>query len=128
MKQFPTLYTKRLILNEVLLDDSNAIFEMFSDPEVVEFYDFEVFKREQEAITLIENDSHKFEQSKMIRWAIREKSTGELIGGCGVNRFELHNHVAIISHEFKVTYMTFIMHHISPQDTFLLAFLASLFR
>jgi len=100
MNKFPILESERLILDEIKLKDSKVIFEMFSDPEVVEFYDFEVFKNEEEAIKLIESDLQKTKDKKLIRWAIREKSTGELIGGCGLNRFEFHNHVTVISYEF----------------------------
>ena len=51
------LKTQRLILDELQLNDSKAIFEMFSDPDVVEYYDFEVFKCEEEAVELIKKGS-----------------------------------------------------------------------
>lgn len=100
MKEFPVIKTSRLVLNEAVADDATAIFNMFSDPDVVEFYDFEVFKDQQQALKLIESDHKGFLDNQSLRWAIREKDTGLFIGGCGINRFISHNHVAVISYEF----------------------------
>ena len=99
MSIFPNLETERLILNQQTLEDSVPILEMFSDPEVTEFYDLS-FNSEDEAIALINNDSSRFIEGKGIRWAIRDKATNSFIGGCGINRFEESNHVAVIGYEF----------------------------
>ncbi|MFT4925988.1 MAG: ribosomal-protein-alanine N-acetyltransferase [Phenylobacterium sp.] len=100
MSNFPVLETSRLLLDEVVLTDSSAIFSMFSDPDVTEFYDFEVFRCEEEAIELINKDRQRNQANESRRWAVREKTSGQLIGGCGINRFEPSNHIAVISYEF----------------------------
>jgi ribosomal-protein-alanine N-acetyltransferase len=100
MNDFPILQTKRLHLNEVTMDDATFIFEMFADPAVTQFYDFEVFANEQQAVDLIKNDGQKIQDKQMLRWAVREKSTGQFLGGCGINRYAPANHVAVISYEF----------------------------
>ncbi|MDO6642174.1 MULTISPECIES: GNAT family N-acetyltransferase [unclassified Shewanella] len=99
MSNFPIIETKRLILNEQTVDDSKSIFAMFSDSDVTEFYDLH-FSIESEAVELIENDTKRFQESKSVRWAIREKSTNNFIGSCGINRFEESNDIAVIGYEF----------------------------
>ena len=76
------------------------ILNMFSDPEVTEFYDL-TLESESEAIELIKGDAERFANNKGVRWAIRDKSTNEFIGSCGINRFEESNHVAVIGYEFS---------------------------
>lgn len=99
MNTFPTLETKRLTLNEQTLEDANVIYEMFSDPDVTEFYDL-AFTDQSEAIEIIEGDAKRFKELKGIRWAFRDNTNGEFIGSGGINRFEESNHVAVIGYEF----------------------------
>ncbi|TRX55006.1 GNAT family N-acetyltransferase [Thalassomonas sp. M1454] len=99
MSNFPIIETERLILNEQIIDDSKSIFAMFSDSDVTEFYDLH-FTKEIEAVELIENDTKRFNERKSVRWAIREKSTNDFIGSCGINRFEDSNDIAVIGYEF----------------------------
>ncbi|USD36177.1 GNAT family N-acetyltransferase [Ferrimonas sp. SCSIO 43195] len=100
MNNFPIVETERLILDEQSNDDAKAIFAMFSDSEVTEFYDLH-FTSENEALELIENDNKSFREQKSVRWAIREKSTNEFVGSCGINRFEESNDVAVIGYELQ---------------------------
>ncbi|MGS0725684.1 GNAT family N-acetyltransferase [Shewanella sp. 0m-11] len=103
MVPFPQLETHRLMLNQQVLADSKLILQMFSDPEVIQFYDLD-FSHEAQAVELINNDTKRFEQGEGIRWAIRDKVTHKLLGGCGINRFECSNHVAVIGYEFFKEY------------------------
>ena len=103
MLAFPQLETERLVLNQQVLADSKLIFEMFSDPDVIQFYDLD-FSHEGQAIELINNDAKRYELGEGIRWAIRDKATHKLLGGCGINRFECSNHVAVIGYEFFKAY------------------------
>ncbi|WP_133406771.1 GNAT family N-acetyltransferase [Parashewanella tropica] len=100
LNSLPILETESLILNEQTLRDVEPIYEMFSDPDVTEFYDLS-FSDINEAIALVEDDSKRFNNGKGIRWAIRDKLSNRFIGGCGINRFEESNHVAVIGYEFS---------------------------
>lgn len=99
MKKFPIIETKRLVLDEQVIGDTQAIFSMFSDSEVTEFYDLH-FTKPSEAQELIESDAKRFLENKSLRWAIREKPSNHFIGSCGVNRFEESNDMAVIGYEF----------------------------
>ncbi|WP_299790184.1 GNAT family protein [uncultured Shewanella sp.] len=108
MNDFPTLNTARLLLNETTTDDAQAVFELFSDKQVTEYYDLEVFDSIKQALDLIESDAKKTLDNRMLRWAVREKTSegniGNYIGGCGINRFEPERHVAVIGYEFCRAY------------------------
>ena len=98
MDTFPTLESNRLILDQQTLSDTAAILALYSTPEVTEFYDL-TLATEEEARDLVNDDLNRFQEKKSVRWAIRDKDTREFIGGCGINRFEESNHVAVIGYE-----------------------------
>lgn len=41
---FPLLETERLLLTELRADDKAALFNLFSNPSVVEYYDLDAFR------------------------------------------------------------------------------------
>ena len=51
---FPEFRTTRLRLTRIRSDDAQCVFDIFSDPPVVEFYDIGPFKSMAEAEQLIE--------------------------------------------------------------------------
>lgn len=82
---FPELSTTRLLLTRVTSDDSASLYNLFSNPDVVKFYDLEPFTETIQADQLIALFESRFQASAGIRWAIRMKTSGELIGTCGFN-------------------------------------------
>jgi RimJ/RimL family protein N-acetyltransferase len=68
---FPEISTHRLRLNEIGEDDAKALFHHFSNKEVVEFYDLEVFEQLEQAQKLIALFKQRFDDALGIRWAIR---------------------------------------------------------
>src|SRR5215472_7517439 len=82
---FPEIETSRLILTRIKSADAQAIFELFSDPRVVEYYDLEALTTLDEAEQLIRLFESRFDAASGIRWAIREAGSGKLIGTCGIN-------------------------------------------
>lgn len=50
----PELETSRLILNKLSRDNSLALLAIFSDENVVKFYDIEAYKTEQQSLELID--------------------------------------------------------------------------
>ncbi len=100
MEQFPALETARLLLNETTLADTDSVFALLGDPRVLTYYDIEQFHEPEQAASLINSDAEKYANGLMLRWAVRERVTGQYIGGCGINRFEPSRHVAVIGYEF----------------------------
>ena len=57
---FPELETSRLTLNQLSSNDSEALFKIFSDKEVVKFYDIEAYDAEEQSLKLIEFFNARF--------------------------------------------------------------------
>ncbi|HEY9630240.1 MAG TPA: GNAT family N-acetyltransferase [Coleofasciculaceae cyanobacterium] len=75
------LETQRLILREMTLQDSDDLLEVFSDPEVMQFYP-QPFDRPMTQ-RWIERNIQRYAQHGFGLWAIVLKS-GKLIGDCGL--------------------------------------------
>lgn len=96
---FPSLETERLLLTELCIEDEADLFNLFSNPSVVEYYDLDVFREYTQAAKLISLFRSRFEQQLGIRWAIRLKTTGRLIGTCGFNSWSSKMRNAVIGYE-----------------------------
>ena len=97
--QFPIRTTKRLKLESLNKNDVKTLFDIFSDPQVIEKYDVEQFTQIEEASELIDYFDARFESDTGIRWAIRLKSTGKMIGTCGFTHWNKYDHSAVIGYE-----------------------------
>ncbi|SNY42615.1 ribosomal-protein-alanine N-acetyltransferase [Arsukibacterium tuosuense] len=96
---FPALKTERLLLSELQDDDKAEIFELFSNPSVVEYYDLAVFTEPGQAGNLISLFKSRYAEQAGIRWAIRLKATGNLIGTCGFNSWNSKMQNAVIGYD-----------------------------
>ena len=101
---FPELETARLILTSLSASDSEALLNIYSDAEVVKFYDIEAYKSEAQSAKLIDFFNARFTENIGIRWAIRLKATGKLIGTCGFNTWNQKMKNASIGYEIASEY------------------------
>ena len=101
---FPEFTTNRLTLSRITSSDVDSIFELFSSPDVVKFYDLEVFTERAQAENLIRLFESRIESSLGIRWAIRMKDSGNLIGTCGFNSWSDKMRNATIGYDLKPEY------------------------
>lgn len=83
-KQLP-FSTQRLILRELTPDDAQFAFELNNDPEVVRYTGDGAFESVEEARAFLENYSD-YKRNGFGRWGVVLKSTGALIGWCGLKR------------------------------------------
>jgi ribosomal-protein-alanine N-acetyltransferase len=102
--EFPIIKTPRLKLDKLTKDDREPLFAIFSDPKIIEHYDVERFKSIDEAERLIEYFDARFDSNTGIRWAIRNKSTGEFLGTCGFTNWNEFDHSAVIGYELSKEY------------------------
>jgi ribosomal-protein-alanine N-acetyltransferase len=102
--KFPELTTSRLKLTRITSTDTESIFEIFSNPEVVKYYDLESFSERSQAKQLIELFESRFVSASGIRWAIRLKETDELVGTCGFNTWSEKMRDATIGYDLNSKY------------------------
>jgi [ribosomal protein S5]-alanine N-acetyltransferase len=81
--EFPILYTDRLILREVTMNDSADIYHYLSDIEVMKYYGLAPFESLKDAEDEIEWYRNIFENCTGIRWGITLRETDKVIGSCG---------------------------------------------
>ncbi len=101
---FPELETSRLMLTKLSADDSPALLKIFSDEDVIKFYDIDVYDSEDQSLKLIELFNSRFIEGVGIRWAIRINDTGKLIGTCGFNSWNQKMKNAGIGYELSSKY------------------------
>ena len=75
--------TDRLYLREFTLKDTNALYEMNSNPEVLQYTGDAPFKDTFEARKFIEDYDH-YQKYDMGRWAVCLKNNDEVLGWCGL--------------------------------------------
>ena len=100
---FPALTSERLILTKITSSDCASLCDLFSNPDVVKFYDLEPFTDTSQAEKLIALFESRYNSTSGIRWAIRTK-TGELIGTCGFNSWSEKMRNATIGYDLKPDY------------------------
>ena len=95
------LESGRLLLRPVIEDDADALFEIFSDREVMQYYDILPLKNKDEARELCDRFVRHFADRTMLRWAITEKESGQVIGTCGFFCFSDEDSKAELGYELR---------------------------
>lgn len=85
--RFPTFSTDRLVLRELRRSDVDAIFSLYSDPEVMRWMGFDTIHTRAQAIQLIDQFNAWRHAETGVRWAICLKHEKRLIGTCGLFRW-----------------------------------------
>ncbi|MES2417463.1 MAG: GNAT family N-acetyltransferase [Bacteroidota bacterium] len=96
---FPALETERLILREHLTTDTEALFALRTNEEVMRFIDRERPKSLSDITTFITTFNEGFKQGQHIAWVIALKENPDLmIGSIGYWRTNLANYRAEIGY------------------------------
>lgn len=80
---FPEIETERLILREILPADAEAVYRVFSEPDVTRYYDLDTYDTVEQARELVDFFDESFELERAIRWGITRKTDDTVIGTCG---------------------------------------------
>jgi ribosomal-protein-alanine N-acetyltransferase len=81
------LETSRLLLREFLSEDADALALVLSDPETMQYYPAPYDRAGVER--WIAHNRERYKKDGVGLWAMLLKSTGELIGDCGIIRQEV---------------------------------------
>ncbi|GAC1401577.1 MAG: GNAT family N-acetyltransferase [Ktedonobacteraceae bacterium] len=101
---FPVLETHRLLLREMTREDAEAVYRIFSDAEVMRYYDTPAFTSLEEAQTMITRQRQRFEQKERFRWGISLKSDNSIIGTGGYVAWNKHWYVGELGYDLARTY------------------------
>ncbi|MCP1144419.1 GNAT family protein [Lysinibacillus endophyticus] len=93
------IYTERLHLRKMHINDSPSLFKIWSDPDVTKFMNIDNFQDESQAKEIISYLNELAEDEKAIRYSIIELTSGDIIGSCGFNSLDFDNEKAEIGYE-----------------------------
>ncbi len=74
--------TERLILRELTVDDFKPLYDVLTDSKIMQHYSFTF--DEEKVMGWITDNLKRYENEGFGHWAIVLKSTGEMIGDCGI--------------------------------------------
>ncbi|MBR5560651.1 MAG: GNAT family N-acetyltransferase [Clostridia bacterium] len=80
--------TRRLILREMVAEDFDALYEIFSDAETMQYYPAPFDK--EKTRSWIARNQRRYAELGFGLWAVVLKETGKVIGDCGVTMQEIH--------------------------------------
>ena len=101
---FPILETERLLLREILAEDRNAIYNIFSNKEVTKYYGLKTFEQVTQAENLITAFSSNFQNKRGMRWGIERQGMPGLIGTIGFNLWSPAHKRAEIGYDIHPEY------------------------
>lgn len=98
---FPILYTDRLQLRQLEIEDNAAILQLRSDENVNRFIDRKQMESIEEADVFIEKIYDSIEENKCLYWAISFKTQKKLIGTICLWNIDLEKNEVEIGYELK---------------------------
>ncbi|HTO91834.1 MAG TPA: GNAT family N-acetyltransferase [Candidatus Sulfotelmatobacter sp.] len=81
-RHLPVLAGPRLELRALQPRDTQAIFNVFSDPEVMRYWSSLPLERPEEALRLILDIQVHFRERRLFQWGIARKAERDVIGTC----------------------------------------------
>ena len=98
---FPSLSTKRLLLQQIMPEDAEALFAIRSDEETMKYLGQELYESLAETITVIKLMEERYVHKQSLRWCIKLKGDDKLIGTCTLFHFDEEYHHAEIGYELN---------------------------
>ncbi|KMY54391.1 GNAT family acetyltransferase [Bacillus sp. FJAT-27231] len=85
------LYTERLYLRKMTVEDASSLFKIWSDPDVTRFMNIDHFTEEDQAKDIIMYLDELSHENKAVRFSIIEQQSNQIIGSCGYNFLDFEN-------------------------------------
>ena len=79
---FPVIETERLALKPLVISDSDSLLEIFSDPEVMRYWNTAPWATNQDSLDFITESKGSMQRQESLILGVYLKSTGELAGKC----------------------------------------------
>ncbi len=95
---FPILYTDRLVLRELTVNDAQTILNCFSNPDVLRHYGQNPLTSLDQVRQIINNFSKNYNEKRGIKWGIELKGQEGIIGTIGFQEWSTEHKRAEISY------------------------------
>ncbi|WP_214834338.1 GNAT family N-acetyltransferase [Exiguobacterium sp. E4787] len=100
----PTIETERLRLRQIDLKDSERLFTIFSDPNVLRYYGMEPHASLSETEQMLTGMLEGIESGAVMRWGIVTKESSNLIGTIGFHNRAPRHRRAEVGYEIHPNY------------------------
>jgi len=87
MEELKEIATEKCLLRSIKDDDAKAIFQIFSNPEVIRYWDHVAWDDLSEAAVFVQNACKGFEECLHFYWAVCNKVNGNVVGICGLRDY-----------------------------------------
>lgn len=94
-----SIKTERLILREIVVDDVDEIYAIFSDEDIAKYDWFEAITDKKTALHFIQHYKEEYDKKEEITLGIALKDSNKLIGICCLGDFELSARRAEIGYD-----------------------------
>lgn len=94
--ELPHLTSARLELRPFTATDADALYAMFSDPEITRFWSSAAMTCREDAVALIEEIEDYCRRGELMEWALVKRDQPGLIGTCSLGNLDLANRRAEI--------------------------------
>lgn len=98
-EEFPRFELERVILRRAEDSDSEDLYKLYSDEDVVKYIPFSAFASIQEAKDEMGWYTRIFAERSGMRWMIEDKQSGRVIGTCGFLEYEKEHNRAEIGYD-----------------------------
>ncbi len=87
MDRLQELTTENFLLREIQNTDVNAVYDIFSDPMVIRYWDHIAWVDLSEASSFIQEAHAGFAEHKHFYWCVCKKDTGLIVGVCALRDY-----------------------------------------
>lgn len=85
---FPVIETERLTLRSLVADDAERLLAIFSDPEVMRYWNTTPWSTVEDAFDFIHRSSASMQRNEGLTLGIYVKASGKLVGKCMLFSYE----------------------------------------
>lgn len=78
------IFTERLTLRKITIDDIDNIFQLDSNPDVMKYVGVPPVTQKEESAKMVENIINQYEKNGTARLAVIEKDSNQFIGWSGI--------------------------------------------
>ena len=101
---FPVLNTSRLVLKQILEEDAEHLFQILSNPAVLQFCDLPLHQNIPDSKKFICEIDEGYKSKNQICWGIFQLSNNQLIGLCRFYNFNARHQFVSIGFELATEY------------------------
>jgi RimJ/RimL family protein N-acetyltransferase len=100
LDKLPEINTLRLVLREIRDYDVQSVYEIYSHPDVIRYWDHPVWTDKSQAADLIQSAQKGFSEYKYFAWCTTLRDSGNVIGTCSLFDYLQEHRTAEIGYAF----------------------------